>query len=70
MSLYLSPEELVELTDKKTAPAQARRLKALGIPFIWQPGMRVKVLRSAVLPKGEAQPPIPEPDFSVFRRAA
>ena len=71
MRLYLTPQEVVELTDKKTAPAQARRLKALGIPFRWAVGAPVKVLRSDVDGGRTAAPACSqEPDFTVFKQAA
>lgn len=76
MSLYLTPEEVRELTDKATGPAQARRLQELGIPFIYKPPGRVKVAR-CVVPHLAAQAPpaanqefAPEPDFSMFAKSA
>jgi hypothetical protein len=69
VSDFLTPAELVELTDKQTAPAQARRLKALGIPHFWVKGARPKVPRSALTGARSAGPtPANEPDFSVFVR--
>lgn len=49
--VLLTADELVELTDRHTAPAQARALKALGIRYRVNPiSGKVKVLRSAVDP--------------------
>lgn len=68
-SAYLTNSELADLTGKKTAPAQARRLQALKIPFRWAVGTPVKVLRSDVDGRPPAAPePAQEPDFTVFRQ--
>jgi Domain of unknown function (DUF4224) len=67
MSLFLSPEEVAELTDRHTAPAQVRRLKAMRIRFIYRKGGRVKVPRSEIEPAAEEHSQYAlEPDFSVF----
>lgn len=68
MSLTLTPDELAELTDRHTRPAQIRVLKAMGVPYL-DDGRRVKVLREALTARG-ATPPLREPDFSIFTRAA
>lgn len=46
--LLLSPDELSELTGKATAPAQARVLDAIGIPYRIRPDRSLIVLRLAV----------------------
>ena len=73
MSLTLTAEELVELTDREKPTAQVRRLRALGIPFIYAPGGPVKVLRAAIdkhaeVKKAPREGYDAEPDFSMFRK--
>lgn len=63
--MFLTEDEVRELTDRSQAPAQVKRLEAMRIPYRYAPGGRVKVLASDVqrVPKaGSAE----EPDFSVF----
>lgn len=70
----LTTAELVELTDRQTAPAQARRLRAMGVPHIYTPGAQVKVLRSALERRAGVEAPrrregyAPEPDYLAFDR--
>jgi hypothetical protein len=71
MTLFLTPSELVELTDRQTSPAQVKRLQKMGIQFIYRPGGRVKVARSALPSQGHersaaASQYATEPDFSGF----
>jgi len=72
VSLYLTPKEVAELTDRVRPSAQARRLRKLGIPFLWTPGELVKVPRSyatgerVVIGIDHGR----EPDFTVFGRPA
>ena len=72
MGLTLTPAELVELTDRAKPTAQMRRLRALGIPYLYAPGGSVKVLRSALerhpaAKKTAREGYAAEPDFSRFR---
>ena len=48
MSLWLTPEELLETTGKVQPAAQARELKHLGIPFRRRRDGKVLVLREDV----------------------
>jgi Domain of unknown function (DUF4224) len=69
MSLFLSPAELVELTDRHTAPAQVKRLQAMRIHYFWQKGGRVKVARNVIeSPAANASKYALEPDFSIFNK--
>lgn len=72
MSLFLSHDELRELTGKRYAPAQKRVLKGQGIRFTEDGMGRPIVLRAAVERRlmGGAATPEPEasPDFSAFPR--
>jgi hypothetical protein len=72
MSEYLSPAELVDLTDARTRPAQERWLVAKGFKYVVSSKGHVKVLRAhrdVVLGLGIGAPREPaEPDFSVFDR--
>lgn len=68
--LILTAEQLVELTDRQRAAAQVRRLKAMGVPFLWDGHGSVKVLRSALehqaAKRAARQGYWQEPDFSIF----
>ena len=71
MGLILTPAELVELTDRAKSTAQMRRLRALGIPFLYAPGGPVKALRSALEGRTASEKACregyaTEPDFSMF----
>lgn len=70
--MFLLDEQLIALTGKRTRPAQARRLKALRIPFLWDgKDGPVSVLRTAVEQRGSVgHQYAEEPDFTVFRQAA
>lgn len=46
--MFLTPEELRELTDKRVRPAQVRVLRAMGIEHRVRPDGSVVVLRSHV----------------------
>jgi hypothetical protein len=46
--LLLTPDELVELTTKRRADAQAAALQHMGIPFAPRPDGSLAVLRSVV----------------------
>jgi len=76
MSLFLTPDEVRELTDKATGPAQAKRLQQLGIPHLYKAPGRVKVARCAVphlTPTERAaanEEFAPAPDFSMFAKSA
>lgn len=48
MAFLLSPEELVELTGRKRADAQARELDHLGVPYGERSDGSIIVLRSVV----------------------
>lgn len=48
MSLTLTPDELAEITGRRRCDAQARELKALGIPFGRRSDRSLVVLRSVV----------------------
>jgi hypothetical protein len=62
MSLVLSPEELVELTQKTRFKAQAKVLAALGVPFQVRPnGSLVVYLEVAKVLGGVTQHPTPQP---------
>ncbi len=73
-SLTLTPAELVELTGRVQAAAQAKRLRAMGVPHIYTKGEPVKVLRSAVERRAGSTAPrrrqgyAPEPDYQAFDR--
>jgi len=50
MSLYLSKDELIELTEREQSKAQCRVLKMMGVDFIQHPfSGRPKVLRSDLM---------------------
>jgi hypothetical protein len=69
--LYLTPDEVCELTDRRTAPAQAKRLQAMGIRFIYRKGGKVKVAANDVpnlRPNDASHDEDAEPDFSMFER--
>ena len=74
MSEYLTSDELGELTDAHTRPAQRRWLDANGFRYVMSAKGQIKLLRAhrdARLGHGET--PVAsaaEPDFSVFKRAA
>jgi hypothetical protein len=74
MSEYLTCDELVELTDAQTRPAQRRWLDANGFRYVVSAKGQIKVLRAHRDAKlGQGATPVAnsaEPDFSVFRRAA
>lgn len=73
-SLFLSREELEQLTGYKKPSAQARALNAMGIEYRERPDGAVIVLRShleAILGGGaDPQPAPPEPDWSGLDDAA
>lgn len=63
--MFLSEDQVRELTDRSQAPAQVKRLIAMKIPYRYVPGGRVKVLSSDV--EGSmAVEATAEPDFTVF----
>lgn len=74
MSDYLSPDELVELTEVHTRPAQVRWLQDNGFAYVISAKGHVRVLRAhrdakmGVLAAND--PGAGEPDFSVFERRA
>lgn len=72
MSDYLSPAELVDLTDARTRPAQQRWLDANGLRYVVSAKGQIKVLRAHRDAKlglgGAVGAPAAEPDFSVFAR--
>lgn len=74
VSLVLTDAELVELTDRVRSSAQAKRLRAMGVPHIYTKGEPVKVLRSAVERRAGSTAPrrregyAPEPDYAAFDR--
>lgn len=74
MVLCLTPTEIHELTDRHTRPAQAVRLRAMGIPFLRdKKDGRIKVLRAVVEKRGGVQRPTvseAEPDFSWMEKRA
>lgn len=47
--VFLSPEDLSELTGRQTAPAQIRWLREQRIPFLIGADGKPKVLRSTIL---------------------
>lgn len=68
--MFLTEDELRQLTGKKQWPAQARALRAMGIQHKTRPDGHVLVLRSHVeaLLGGahEAKVAVPEPDWSAI----
>ena len=74
MSEYLTPAELIELTEAKTRPAQERWLRANGLLYLVSSKGHIRVLRAhrdARLGCGKQTRPVAsEPDFSVFQPAA
>lgn len=69
--MFLSPEELIDLTGCKRRKDQADWLKAKGYKFDFNKRGRLLVARGHVEHRfGVGQKPAPEPDFSLFRRAA
>lgn len=74
MTDYLTPAELVELTEARTRPAQERWLRANGLLYLVSAKGHVRVLRAhrdAKLGCGKADTSGgPEPDFSIFQPAA
>lgn len=64
MSLWLSADELIELTGKRHRDKQIEALLVMGIPFRKRPDGFVLVLRDAVVPK-PAKPARREPNFEV-----
>jgi hypothetical protein len=70
VTLTLTAAEIAELTDRHTRPAQIKRLRAMGVPFLDDPKAgRIVVLREALMQTG-TKPPANEPDFSVFGQRA
>ena len=74
MNEYLTPAELVELTEARTRPAQERWLRANGLLYVVTSKGHIRVLRThrdARLGCGkQARPAGADPDFSVFRQRA
>lgn len=72
MSFRLTCDELVELTRKKTRPAQERVLRAMRIPFVIDGLGKICVSRWAMeerlAGRRPEDDPASEPDFSVFDR--
>lgn len=62
--MFLSEQEVRDLTDRIQAPAQVKRLVAMKIPYRYVVGGRVKVLASDIQRTPTSQ--TEEPDFSVF----
>lgn len=71
--MFLTPEDIEQLTDRQTKPAQCRRLRQLRIPFLFEPPGEIKVLLSAVEARsndrvrGQYKT---EPDFTHFPKVA
>ena len=70
MSLWLTPPEVAELTDKKRWAAQCRALALMGVPFRPNAAGRPLVERVAVCSKPAAARRRAEPDWSVLRGSA
>lgn len=71
--MFLTTAQLHALTKRSTRPAQIRRLKAMGIPYIDDPAAaNLKVLRSVVERAGgnDAANDDPTPDFTWMRKRA
>ncbi len=61
--LFLTRDELVELTGKKRKSAQIRALAEMGIPYRVRPDGTPAVLRCDILGESAVER-VPEPDFS------
>lgn len=67
--MFLTRQEIADLTDRETKPAQCRRLRAMKIPYLYEPGGEIKVLNSAIEHRSmeKVRPHYaPAPDFTVF----
>ena len=64
MSLWLSSDELIELTGKRQREKQLMALAQMGVAFRKRPDGFPLVLREAVVPK-PAKPARKEPNFDV-----
>ena len=59
MTLTLTPAELIELTGKQRAPAQARVLQALGVAYRRRPDGSLVVFRAHLNAPQEVGPASP-----------
>lgn len=77
-TIFLTPEELAELTGRSTSASQQRWLKANGYRFVLNANSRPIVARGHVLARLGAAPddsitPVvaaPRPNFSAIQRAS
>lgn len=69
-STWLSPEEVIELTDRQRWTAQCRALAAMGVPFKPNAVGRPLVEREAVCSKPAAKRRKAEPDWSAMKSRA
>lgn len=71
--MFLTPAQLAALTDRQTKPAQCRRLRAMKIPYIYEPPGEIKVLVTAIERRSYTESRrgyAAEPDFSHFPKVA
>ena len=71
--MFLKPEQIVELTDRETKPAQCRRLRQLKIAYLYEPPGEIKVLVTAVEARSADRACghfRTEPDFAHFPQVA
>lgn len=68
--MFLTPDELAELTHKQRPAAQIRALRAMGVEHRVRPDGKPVVLRAhveALLGAGKTPRPRAEPDWSAAR---
>lgn len=71
MSVCLTDKELAELTERERPSAQAKVLKALGIPYQARPGSGRLIVYRESLPIGSpGRPRQRTPNFDHIRRRA
>lgn len=67
MTAWLTPEEVWQLTERKTRSAQCRALSAMGVPFRPNAAGRPLVERRAILRYAETpRRQAAQPDFSAI----
>lgn len=71
MSAWLTPDEIIELTDRKRWGAQRDALKQMGVPFRPNAAGRPLVERAAVLRyRGKPERAPDEPNWGALDHAA
>lgn len=70
--MFLTPDELIDLTEAKQPAKQIKVLNALGYKFDILPSGRVKMLRQQILERQLSEKPVctPGPDYSSLDEAS